>query len=181
MLATILFIVILLSVFHYIYESLILPNIRMVNRYKLFALRDRLREIKISGGEDIDDKLFKIVDDGINNTIQFLPYATISTFVDYVLATHSDDRIKKRVEGRVEYVEKSNCPEVIAIANKTSQYLFQTLIYNSLMLSIYFLPLVIISLTIHSFWKWIRRTARLLSFTNSLKVVPQTYQYSPAY
>ena len=62
-----------LAGYHLMYESVILPTIRMSVRYKIFKVRDRLRAEKIKKGDELDDSVYRIVEDNLNNALFFLP------------------------------------------------------------------------------------------------------------
>ena len=58
---------------HFIYESIILPSIRLSLRFKLFALRDQLRRMVMQG--TASDEVFRIQQSSINNAINMLSWA----------------------------------------------------------------------------------------------------------
>ena len=56
---TILFLIfVVLVVFHFIVESVVAPSERSKIRWELFALRDKIRMLKIEHGHGLDNELY---------------------------------------------------------------------------------------------------------------------------
>jgi hypothetical protein len=70
----------LLTLAHFIYESIVAPSLRLKIRYDLFALRDELRFLKIKRGSSLDDKHYVYLQDSINTMISHLARYDIATF-----------------------------------------------------------------------------------------------------
>jgi hypothetical protein len=65
-----------LGLFHFLYESIIAPSIREVLRYKLFALRDDLRQLKHDEPNACSDEVFVILQESLNNSINLTKIVT---------------------------------------------------------------------------------------------------------
>lgn len=158
-------VLLILAVAHLTYESIVLPTIRLANRYKLFALRDRLRYLTHQHNNKISDQVFEIVDSSINNTLTLLPHFTVSVYLASFKKFSEKSDLTKKSEARMNTVNNCEIEEVRQIANKASSYLFQTLIYNSLALLILSAPIVIIIEIIRSLFREIKKTTTNIVFT----------------
>lgn len=97
-----------LAGFHFLYEGVILPTIRLRLRYKLFELRDKLRRLKIERGDNLSDEVFSQLQDSINNTICFLHTINLETLKRLHRAIDSDQSLRKEMEKRRNVIE--TCP-----------------------------------------------------------------------
>lgn len=150
--AALLFILIILAVFHFLYESIFLPNHRLKLRYDLFTLRDELRDLKINLQGGINDKLFGIVDSSISNTIKYLPQINISLILKVEKIIETNEMVKKHVERRMEFVNTCDIPEVTKILARTSNIGLKALLLNTGGWFIYLIPIVILILA----FKWLK-------------------------
>lgn len=73
--ATALFILFIFAIYHFVYESIIAPNVRLELRFELFKLRDELRNIKLNRElSKEDNEVFSILDETICVAINRLPF-----------------------------------------------------------------------------------------------------------
>lgn len=107
--ATIFFILVLLAIFHLMYESILLPMFRVELRYKLFGLRDELRMLKSEKGDTVNDEVFYLLDDTICAIINRLPYFSISSRYDAYKEYDNNDQFKENVENTKKLI--SSCKE----------------------------------------------------------------------
>ena len=158
-------ILLILAVAHLTYESVVLPTIRLSTRYKLFALRDRLRLLKHLRRNEISNEVFEIVDSTINNTLTLLPHFTMSILISSAKRLSEKPEIVKKSQSRMELVNNCEIDEIKKIAEKAGRYLFQTLIYYSLALFIILSPIIIVIVMIRSLFREIKNTTKNIAFT----------------
>ena len=115
------FILIIFSVFHFIYESILLPMFRMEIRYKLFEQRDKLRNLKIDNPDKIDDEVFYLLEDTISVVINRLPFLSISSKYDASKEYETNNAFKKRVESTIKTIQESNNDDIKEINNRILQ------------------------------------------------------------
>jgi hypothetical protein len=58
-----------LAVFHFVHESILAPSFRLSLRFRLFVLRDEVRQLKIECAESLNDEHFVFLQDSINGLI----------------------------------------------------------------------------------------------------------------
>lgn len=175
MVSSLIVIFVIIALWHIIYEAVLLPIIRMHMRYKLFALRDKLRRLKIEHIYEFDDSVYNIVEENINNAINLLPLYTISFLkkIKNVVAHHPE--MIKKIQNRVKKVESCEIEEVNKIARSSIKYANQTLIYNTGGWIIYFLPIIFILGIFKIFdhvarkFTFVKDISRLLVFTKNFK------------
>lgn len=164
-LAISLFVLLILALVHLLYESVILPNVRMTIKFKLFRLRDRLRRIKIEKSDELDSQTFRVIEGSINTTISFLHRATVSTIFDSQRIINSDDKLKKRIEKRVRFVSEIQSQELKEIINDVTKCFLHALVINSMMLLIYVIPIILF----FAFYNVIKGAITYLAFSVDLK------------
>lgn len=128
---TLFFILIIGSIFHFIYESILLPMFRLELRYKLFKLRDRLRNLKLENSESIDDNVFYLLEDTICTIINRLPYLSISSKIDASKEFENNAAFRKRVENSVHLLKSCNNKEVEDINEKISNISLVAFLLNA--------------------------------------------------
>ncbi|MEO8516555.1 MAG: hypothetical protein ABI426_07420 [Flavobacterium sp.] len=129
--ATLFFILVIAAIFHFIYESILLPMLRLELRYKLFGLRDQLRHLKSENTESISDNVFYLLEETICTTINRLPYLSISSRVDATREFETNPTFRKRVEDRVNLLRSCDNTEVKQITKGIADISFYTFILNA--------------------------------------------------
>ena len=135
----------------------------MSMRYKLFALRDRLRMLKIEHGEDIKRDVYQIVEENINTAINVLPFYTGSYIIKAGKIFDENEKLKRSVENRVKKVDSCNILEIREISAKATDYTLQTLLFNSGGWIPYMVPIFILMIS----YGWIRRMTKELVFVKN--------------
>jgi hypothetical protein len=97
---TAIFILIALAALHFVYESILAPSFRLSLRFRLFVLRDEVRQLKIDCAGSLSDEHFDFLQDSINNLISNLNRFDMATFVGVVLESKRDPSFLKSAEER---------------------------------------------------------------------------------
>jgi len=97
---TAIFILIALAALHFVYESILAPSLRLSLRFKLFVLRDEVRQLKIDHAGSLSDKHFDFLQDSINNVISNLNRFDMATFVGVELESKKDPAFLRSAEKR---------------------------------------------------------------------------------
>jgi hypothetical protein len=92
-------------IWHFVFESIIAPSIRLDLRYRLFELRDELRSLKIEAGSKLDHKHFTYLHESVNVTIAFLAHFDIATIVSIEREFQNDSDLRRRVEARTKILD----------------------------------------------------------------------------
>jgi len=139
--------------FHFVYEGIILPSIRLTLRNRLFALRDELRALKF-GNDSCDEAAFDLVHTGINNYLNRLHLVTISLRVRMRKLYESDADFQKQVEDRRALIEQAHNESLRAIVRKSDRVIGMAFIANSGAYFIYIVPIVFCFTMISRTWSF---------------------------
>lgn len=146
--ATIIIVLFILAIYHLVMDSIIFPSCRFEIRYKLFALRDRLREMKLVDESKIDDQTFSFVDGSLSTALQMLPYINL-TFL-FALKNHveKNSQLKKEIEGRATMIASCEVKEVKEITKKRDKLVLLGLVANIGGWLIYILPIILLTIVL---------------------------------
>lgn len=157
-----------LTLLHFIYESIILPSVRLHLRYKLFCLRDELRLLKHDMQDEISDEIYRTVEVTINNAISILPYID---FVRLAMARNSGPDIKKKAEKKAHLVNSCKVDEVKRIFSRSLHIMFCAFLAN---IGAWFVYVVPIALVVACFQKIFSLVKEIVSLPESdlNKIIP---------
>lgn len=147
-LSTLLIILVILAVFHFVYEKILLPNIRWNLRNQLFALRDSLRNIAINNQADYDQKVFDLLHSAISYFLNRLHYLDINTELNYRKQLKNNPDLQRKVEKNLALIENSNNQEMKDIFEKANKILKNAFIANMGINFIYIVPIILFFLAI---------------------------------
>ena len=140
---TIVCIFILLVLLHFIYQGILLASFRLKLRFNLFELRDRLRMLKYSNREKIDDKTFKYMQEIINTTIRFLHYIDIVNIIGASNTLKEDKNLRKRIEKINAVLDQCKFEDFQRIREQQIITTFYALLANNGAWFIYIIPIVL--------------------------------------
>lgn len=131
-------ILIVLTAWHYLWDGILAPSFRAEQRFKLFQLRDELRELHYAGG--VSTKLFRRLEDSLNGAIEAMPSINLTGMISFVRAVENDARLRQRIEARI--AEMDAAPrEVQEISKRFSEIMYTSLGVN---IGAWLIPLVAI-------------------------------------
>lgn len=140
----VLFILILLGICHLVYESIIMPSVRMELRYKLFSVRDQLLRVKFTKQQDFDQETFNLIYQSINSTIRHLPYFNFSLMYEAFSQFKENRDLNQKVEKKLEKINACEIPEVKRLYSKANKYASLAFLANTGAWFIYLLPVFVI-------------------------------------
>ncbi len=144
--ATIFIILLVLGLFHFIYESILLPSFRLELRYKLFELRDEIRNIKSEESSNVSDKVFYLLEDTANTVINRLPFFNISTRIDAFKEYEGNKSFQRKVENRRKALEECKDDRVNKINKELIDIATVAFIINSGGWSYILIPILLLLL-----------------------------------
>jgi hypothetical protein len=130
-----------LTLFHFFYESILAPSLRLQLRFRLFRLRDELRGLKIERDE-LSDRHFRYLQDSINTLIRNLSRFDVVTLIRLEAKLRRNPRIRERSEARCAALDECDLADVRVIRRKCNEMGVAALAVNSGGWVIYILPLV---------------------------------------
>ena len=137
----IIFLIVIVS-FHFIYDGIILPSIRLHLRNQLFIVRDELRDLRISGKVIKEDQgSFALVEISINTSLKNLHSFN---FVNLNKALKAKDKeIEEKSAENFECITNSKNKELHSIFIRVSEITFYAFVANMGGWLIYFLPIAV--------------------------------------
>lgn len=151
--STVFAIVVLIAIFHFVYDGIVLPSIRLILRNRLFALRDEIRTLKIDPSSQFDKAAFKLVHDGINTYLNRLPQINLGTTARIIESIKHDDQIRKKIEEREQVIKNCDDQDIKDIFYKANRILGYAFVANSGGWFIYLIPIVLLFNSIKTLFK----------------------------
>jgi hypothetical protein len=139
-----LIILFILAGYHFVVEGIIVPSSRAVLRLRLFAIRDKLRSLRIN--EEIGEEEFYEGERRINNVIRLAPTIDLYTLARWAKRLHSDPELTKRIETRQALFEATANQEVQSLVNQACIASRDAFGFNSLGWLVYIIPLIAVAL-----------------------------------
>ncbi|WP_422139676.1 hypothetical protein [Endozoicomonas sp. ALC020] len=136
--------VIFLALWHFVYDGIILPSLRLMLRNRLFKIRDRLRMHKIKSGSKTNISAFNIVHSGINNLISRLPYLDLKVMRDIEQEVDHNPELLHKVKKRIETINECEDEELKEIFRQANLVVGLAFVVNSGAWLIYLIPVAIV-------------------------------------
>jgi hypothetical protein len=128
---TAILILIALAALHFVYESILAPSFRLSLRFKLFILRDEVRQLKIDCASSLGDKHFNYLQDSINNLISNLNRFDMATFIGVEFESKRDRSFLKSAEERSRMLDDCNIPRARQIRSQSLKIASAAIFINS--------------------------------------------------
>ncbi|AYB34816.1 hypothetical protein [Chryseolinea soli] len=135
---------VIICLWHFIYEGILLPSIRLKLRFELYALRDGLRDLKINENHKFKDSEFDHLHDIINGMLEVLPVLNINFVRRMIRAEESDPDLKDVIEQRRRAIESCSIGGVREIYHELSVLMNYAVFANSFCMLIYLIPVFLI-------------------------------------
>lgn len=117
-------------------------------RNKLFALRDKLINLKLEKGNALDNVAFDYLMQSINSSINILPYLSIQFYFEAGRSIANDPQVIKSIEKKMEIIEHAESSEIKDIYNKMTIIVTKCFVWNTGGWIIYLIPLATIAITL---------------------------------
>ena len=149
MIAFLIVVLFTLALFHWAYESAIAPSFRLGARYKLFALRDELRNFSAQKGIQLDYAAIRLLQESINSSIEYMREINFGLALAFKKRWALDDSFRKRMEQRYSLIESYRDPEFQALRQRYEYIFGEITMVNTGGWFVYIVPIAVIVL----FWK----------------------------
>lgn len=169
---TLILLILFVATFHFVYEGIVAPSLRLKLRNKLFALRDELRNLKVEGLERADEEAFWLVHEGINAYINRLPHLTVYGRHKAMAAYREDAELRARVEKRVEVLTNCKNGSITDVLERVTLVVEEAFIVNMGGTFIYIVPAAMLIATLGSL-KALAKSLVLTPEKDARRVVPQ--------
>lgn len=142
-----------LATFHFVYDGIVAPSIRLHLRNRLFALRDELRAIHAAGVSREDHNAFWYVHEGINGLLNRLPGLTMSNRAAVRRAYETDAALRTIVKAREEMLDNCRDARIKKVFERSSAVVEMAFLANAGGWAVYVVPVAFCALTIGSLRK----------------------------
>lgn len=143
MMALLFLILLAAATFHFVWESIIAPSLRLQLRYRIFEQRDRLRMLKVTRHDELSQEAFCSLHDSVNTAVRLLPSIGLTTLMEAGHAVESDPELREYIEKRRELLNHCPVQEVREIHQATTAAVSSAFAINSLCLTLWLLPIVL--------------------------------------
>ena len=154
--ATLIVIICVLALLHFVYDGIVAPSLRLRLRFRLFALRDRLRDVKFVEGDRVSDEVFLCLQNGINGATRLLSIFDVSTMVQASREIERDKEVAQRLAKREELLRWCPVEEVAEIRRQVGTTMFYALCVNSGAWFLFVAPIGVIVVCIKSLLQWVK-------------------------
>lgn len=169
--------IILLAIWHFLYESIILPTLRMKLRYQLFECRDQL--VRLNTGNSIDNDVFDTLYYSINSTISRLPYITLSLVWESKVLLRDNKRLREKISKRKKMIDNCNNNNIKEIDMQAAEITLKALVANSGAWIIYTLPFILLIFIFSAIVSKVRNYLRDISLTPEVEFNQLTVNIQP--
>lgn len=133
---------VVLAVTHFVYESCVLPELRIQYAYRLFRLRDELRREKLDG-EIVDIKAYGVLQQSLNNGINFVSWADFRLISEVRHAIDENKHLAKQTEERVRTMDSSTDPVIQRVRSSSRKTCSYALVAGMGTWFLYLLPIAV--------------------------------------
>lgn len=133
-----------MAVWHFVYEGIVAPTLRMHLRNRLFSLRDELRRINPNTLSGDDRIAYWFVHNGINNFLNRLPNITIHALKKLERQYQSDAEGMAAINDHLKRVTEASNKDIVDIFGKTNRVIGEAMLVNAGATFIYVIPLAIV-------------------------------------
>jgi hypothetical protein len=131
-----------LACFHFVYEGIIAPSLRLRLRFKLFEQRDLLRNLRVVESKSVDKEVFSIVHDRLNNGLKLLSAIHVSTLVENDRVFDRNPELRELVQKKNAVLEACECKDVKDIDERGALIVTEAFAVNSMGLAVFVIPLI---------------------------------------
>ncbi len=153
-----------LAVFHFAYESILAPSLRLSLRFRLLVLRDEVRQLKLERVESLHDEHFAFLQDSINGLTSRLHHVDMASLVSVELESRRDPTFLEQARERARMLDDCTVLRVREIRKQTLKIAAEALVVNSgAWVVLFFAPWIVASIG----YSEAKRRFRVLASLNS--------------
>lgn len=132
------------AIFHFIIENIAIPEYRVLLRYRLYALRDQLRELEMTNPEGVSQEAFAVLNESINSWVHDISQISLTDYVEIKRALEVDEELQQAVKERMSVVHNVENKEFEQIHLDVMRNITKAIGFNSMGWGVYFLPVIIV-------------------------------------
>jgi len=134
-----------MAIIHFVYENCILPELRLSSQYRLFALRDELRELRYQKRIE-NDESYDVLQRCINNAITFSSTSDALLLFQVNQAMKENPELEALAKSRISILDNDPSEDVSLIRRKMRHETMLSVVAGMAMLYLYLIPIVVFAL-----------------------------------
>ena len=147
---------VIVTVWHFLWEAILAPSFRLRLRYELFCLRDELRWLYHRKPASADKEVFRYLQGSVNSVIRLLPGIDFSLRFMVERAIAKDEQLRKQIEERRKWIDACGDREVRQLEGRIERAARRAFIVNTGGWLIYTAPLAIALLCFDAVTRFVR-------------------------
>ena len=147
---------VIVTVWHFLWEAILAPSFRLRLRYDLFHLRDELRWIYHRKPNGTDKEVFRYLQGSVNSVIRLLPGIDFSLRFMVERAIAKDEQLRERIKKRRKRIHACGNLEVRQLEGRIERAARLAFIVNTGGWLIYLVPLAIAFLCFDAVTRFVR-------------------------
>ncbi len=144
MINTLIIIVVVMALLHFIYDGIIAPSIRRQLNFKLFALRDELRTILINDKSSCDDDVYSYIQSALNVILKYAIQFDAFDVYESVKAMESNPDLEKMAKNRLDSITNAVPTRMSDIHDEAIMLSLWMMLVNMGGLVIYLVPILVV-------------------------------------
>lgn len=149
------------TLLHYLYDSVVVPTLRLRLRYKLFAIRDEVRWLMIQNQGKPGIKALQELHASVNGSLLWLPAIDFHTMLSLRRALDADSELSRAYAYREELFLNCEIPDVPSLRDRMTDVVFNGFLVNSGAWFIYLVPLFMVVTMCEKFAGLVRKGTAL--------------------
>ena len=158
----------ILACVHFVYEGIIVPSWRRGLRYRLFALRDDLRDVMADKDSDLDVEAFGFLQDSMNTSLGLLRRIDIRVLCEARRKFDDDPDLLRRIARREEKLRHYDHEEFQRIRRQSIRVFATAFVVNSMGFILMLWPVWITMMAAHQFkrvWNFFKKIMLRITYT----------------
>ena len=136
-------IVLVLACVHLAYEMIVAPSLRLVLKFKLFALRDRARYAQRAATTDAEKAAACLITEGLDRTMLGLRRLSLAAVVRASDAYSNNEAIRNEVDFEIGFIDSHGSSELKSIHREANNVFIMAAAVGSGGLMFYMVPAVL--------------------------------------
>ena len=150
--------------FHFAYESILAPSLRLSLRFRLFVLQDEVRQLKLECVESLHGQHLAFLRDSIDGLTSMLNHVDMASLVGVGLESRRDPTFLEQARERARMLDDCTVLRVREIRKKTHRIAAEALVINSgAWVALFFAPWIVAAIG----YAEARKRFRVLASLNS--------------
>lgn len=156
------FLIMVLAFWHFAYEAILLPNFRLFLRYKLFEIRDELRNHHFIKTSKENQGAYIYLESSVNSAIAHLPSMSLAVIYSFSKELKANQELSKQLQKKREQFDTCDDKKIHELSDKLASIISIAILVNSGAWVPYLFPILIIASIFGLITSWIQNCKDLV-------------------